>query len=75
MRSMTNNNQLVSIEIQFHSNFFNISGFTPLHIACENASLGVLELLLKRGANATSKNDNGETALQIFEKKREVNTF
>lgn len=41
-----------------------------MHDACGNGVLPVVELLLNRGANATLKNDKGETALQTLTKWR-----
>lgn len=41
-----------------------------MHDACGNGVLTVVELLLNRGANATLKNDKGDTALQTLAKWR-----
>jgi ankyrin repeat protein len=39
---------------------------TPLHKACErNSTLKVVELLVKRGANLSAVNNNGETAIDV----------
>lgn len=45
-------------------------GFTPLHDACGNGRLETVELLLERGANATLRNDLGNTPLQTLENWR-----
>lgn len=45
-------------------------GFTPLHDACGNGRLETVELLLERGANATVRNDLGNTPLQTLENWR-----
>lgn len=42
-------------------------GFTPLHDACGNGQLEIVELLLERAANATLRNDLGNTPLQTLE--------
>lgn len=53
------------------SNFdfnFTITGFTPLHVACANGNLAVIELMLNRNADASSEDADGENAMQILEK-------
>lgn len=47
-------------------------GFTPLHDACGNGILSVVEVLLDRNANATLRNDLGDTPLQTLTKWRQT---
>lgn len=48
----------------------NCDGVTPLHDACGNGVLEVIELLLDRGANATLKTDLNSTPLQLLDEWR-----
>ncbi|RDX89069.1 ADP-ribosylation factor GTPase-activating protein AGD3, partial [Mucuna pruriens] len=41
----------------------NLVGYTLLHLACETADIGMLELLLQYGANINAANLRGQTAL------------
>jgi ankyrin repeat protein len=41
---------------------------TPLHIACQRGGIEAAELLISLGANVDSKNQNGQTALELAEK-------
>lgn len=47
-------------------------GFTPLHDACGNGVLAVVEVLLDRNANATVRNDLGDTPLHTLIKWRQA---
>lgn len=47
-------------------------GFTPLHDACGNGVLAVVEVLLDRNANATLRNDLGDTPLHTLIKWRQA---
>lgn len=47
-------------------------GFTPLHDACGNGVLAVVEILLDRNANATLRNDLGDTPLHTLMKWRQA---
>ena len=43
------------------------NGWTPLMIACVNGHAHLVELFLKMGANAKSKDKEGRTATQLAE--------
>ncbi|CCL98289.1 uncharacterized protein FIBRA_00283 [Fibroporia radiculosa] len=43
------------------------NGYTPLHLACDRGNLGVVEFLLKRGADVHLKDADNTTALELAE--------
>ncbi|KAM5458526.1 hypothetical protein MaudCBS49596_000440 [Microsporum audouinii] len=46
-------------------NYINITGCTPLHIACHHQLHEVVKILLEKGADASIKNKRGETPLNM----------
>ncbi|GIL75254.1 hypothetical protein Vretifemale_5031, partial [Volvox reticuliferus] len=47
-------------------------GWTALHLACQSAPPGIVELLLSRGARPTAKGKNGRTAADCATKRPEI---
>jgi ankyrin repeat protein len=39
--------------------------WTPIHVSAYNGLLGIVELLLERGADTSIKDDDGRTAYQL----------
>lgn len=49
-------------------------GLTPLHIACENGDIHLVETLLNKGADADQKNVQGSTPLNSAIRKSHKET-
>lgn len=50
----------------------NIRNMTPLHLAANNSFLGVVKLLLERGANVSAYNSHKDSALHYACRKRDI---
>ena len=48
------------------SNAQDTFGNTPLHYAYENSEMGIVELLLARGADSYLRNDDGMSAKELY---------